>query len=284
MSALLDGYWWLVRKKKSLDRLPIQHPSTPESVCQALPSYQPKKKKKSCPQWPWAEGPHEDRSSYGVCGNTGGARLRRVAWRDWRLPAEPGWQSPLADATPAPVCDAAPVISVIVWEQIPSSPSPPLWLLPPWCQSSDGTMQIVIRETMCCNPKLSCAWSLESIFTPDLSILVRQPSDSHSSDYRLIQMWRKSRGNLPGFAGLLRKYSLKKKNVKIATPAYKHPWHVTTTQAGIAFSSQQQNNNLFLKGGDWCVTVYKGDDCGGCSAFAKRAAQSAFHAFIYRDP
>lgn len=74
-------------------------------------------------------------------------------------------------------------------------------------QSSDGTTQIVIRVTTWCNPKLSCAWSLESIFTPDLSILVRQPSDSHSSDYRLIQMWRKSRGNLPGFAGLLRKYS-----------------------------------------------------------------------------
>lgn len=56
--------------------------------------------------------------------------------------------------------------------------------------SLDATAQIVIRMTMWCNPKLSCAWSPESIFTPDLSILVRQPSDSHSSDYsRLIQMF-----------------------------------------------------------------------------------------------
>lgn len=55
--------------------------------------------------------------------------------------------------------------------------------------SRDGTAQVVARVTMCCNPKLSCAWSPESIFTPDLSLLVREPSDSHSPDHsRLIQM------------------------------------------------------------------------------------------------
>lgn len=56
--------------------------------------------------------------------------------------------------------------------------------------SRDATAPTVSGVTMWCNPEVSCAWSPESIFTPDWRVLVRQPSDSHSSDYSgLIQMF-----------------------------------------------------------------------------------------------
>lgn len=65
--------------------------------------------------------------------------------------------------------------------------------------SRDATAPTVTGVTMWCNPKVSCAWSPESIFTPDWSVLVRQPSDSHSSDYsRLIQMFLEGGGGCSG--------------------------------------------------------------------------------------
>lgn len=125
-------------------------------------------------------------------------------------------------------------------------PSLPTYTFPsvvPPCQNSDGRMCIISSVTMWCHPKLSCAHSLESIFTLIWVALL----GSHLTAIHLIADFISMGNLLAGLAGHLEKYR------KISGLARKHlqyleisPWRCFVRKRGeIAFSCQQQNNNSF---------------------------------------
>lgn len=122
-------------------------------------------------------------------------------------------------------CDASaiPAISMNIWAWASSDGSSSLSatftfpsVVTP-CQDSDGRTCIVMSVTMWRRPKLSCANSLEWIFTLWVALLGSRLTGIHriTDFFKCGIMW-KIHGNLLGLAGHLKKYG------KVSLPARKH--------------------------------------------------------------
>lgn len=208
-------------------------------------------------------------------------RLHRAVWcvGEWRLPVEQCWIIPSCDVTPAPVCSTN-QHSEWTTEHKPSRtglPVSPIFNFPlcvtilpeQWwedmhcCQHGN----VVSPQTV----KSRFAWV--NIYA-DLSSLVRHLSDNNSSDYGLVQMWCRRKGN-PWEFGLAAR-SGKHWMAQVNTYSVKY-YPDTVLRERKLHSAINSNKTIHFKM-RWLVPLcIISDGCVGCSTLSEHTTKSAFH-------